>query len=87
MCPHCILGTGIARDEGCVALFVCVPQSEEGQEVVRGARMRDSLTGEEWDVRAKVVINATGTCTQYQVHIRTVDKYWCRGVQLIFFWS
>ena len=41
----------------CISLFL---QSEEGKEVVRGARMRDALTGEEWDVRAKVVINATG---------------------------
>ena len=29
--------------------------------MVRGVRMKDMLTGEEWDVRAKVVINATGT--------------------------
>ena len=35
---------------------------EDGQprEVVRGARMKDMLTGEEWDVKAKVVVNATG---------------------------
>ena len=29
--------------------------------MVRGVRMKDMLTREEWDVRAKVVINATGT--------------------------
>ena len=39
----------------------CTHQSPDGQEVVTGARMRDALTKEEWDVRAKVVINATGT--------------------------
>ena len=29
-------------------------------EVVKGVHVKDVLTGEEWDVRAKVVINATG---------------------------
>ena len=29
-------------------------------EVVRGATVRDRLTGKQWDIRAKVVINATG---------------------------
>ena len=33
---------------------------EEEKEMVRGARMRDMLTGQEWDVRAKMVVNATG---------------------------
>jgi glycerol-3-phosphate dehydrogenase len=42
------------------AIGIIKEQSEEGKEVVRGVRMRDALTGEEWDVRAKVVINATG---------------------------
>ena len=28
--------------------------------MVNGVRMKDRLTGEEWDVRARVVINATG---------------------------
>ena len=27
---------------------------------MKGAHMRDRLTGDEWDVRAKVVVNATG---------------------------
>ena len=33
---------------------------EEEKETVRGAHMRDMLTGQEWDVRAKMVVNATG---------------------------
>ena len=33
---------------------------DEEREVVHGARMRDMLTGQEWDVRAKMVVNATG---------------------------
>lgn len=28
--------------------------------VVRGAHVRDTLTGNEWDIMAKVVVNATG---------------------------
>ena len=35
-------------------------QVGDEKEVVRGARMRDMLTGQEWDVKAKVVVNATG---------------------------
>ena len=50
----------------CVCVFVCVLQSGEGKEEVTGVRMRDTLTGDEWDVRAKVVINATGV---YIVHV------------------
>ena len=37
-----------------------VGEDGEPREVVRGARMKDMLTGEEWDVKAKVVVNATG---------------------------
>ena len=59
------LAYGVNREEGRAIIMVCCSlfslQSEEGKEVVRGARVRDALTGEEWDVRAKVVINATGT--------------------------
>lgn len=31
----------------------------EGEKIV-GAKMRDTLSGKEWSVRSKVVINATG---------------------------
>ena len=38
--------------------------SEDGSKSkVRGARVRDTLTGKEWDIRAKVVVNATGPFT------------------------
>ena len=35
----------------------------EGKEKVSGARVRDELTGREWDVKAKCVVNATGPFT------------------------
>ena len=35
--------------------------------------MKDVLTGEEWDVRAKVVINATGTL----VHVHLIIYVYC----------
>ncbi|CAJ0906893.1 1581_t:CDS:2 [Entrophospora sp. SA101] len=38
--------------------------------VINGARVRDNLTGEEWDVKAKGVINATGAFTD---SIRSMD--------------
>ena len=38
---------------------------------MRGARLRDRLTGDEWDVRAKVVVNATGPFTDT---IRQMDN-------------
>ena len=39
--------------------------AEEGSddEVVCGAHVRDAITGEEFDVRAKCVVNATGPFT------------------------
>jgi len=38
--------------------------------IVNGARVRDNLTGEEWNVKAKGVINATGAFTD---SIRSMD--------------
>ncbi|XP_064597841.1 LOW QUALITY PROTEIN: glycerol-3-phosphate dehydrogenase, mitochondrial-like [Liolophura sinensis] len=38
-------------------------RNPDGQEVVSGARCRDMLTGKEFDVHAKCVINATGPYT------------------------
>lgn len=43
-------------------------KDEKGK--VRGAKVRDELTGKEWDVRAKSVINATGPFTD---SIRRMD--------------
>jgi glycerol-3-phosphate dehydrogenase len=40
---------------------VSLIKDDEGK--VRGARVRDSLTGDEWDVKAKAVVNATGPFT------------------------
>ncbi|XP_030642845.1 glycerol-3-phosphate dehydrogenase, mitochondrial-like isoform X2 [Chanos chanos] len=39
------------------------PDPSSGQERVCGARCRDTITGQEFDVRAKCVINATGPFT------------------------
>lgn len=42
---------------------VCVQvRQEDGsvKEEVRGARVRDRLSGKQWDIRAKIVVNATG---------------------------
>ena len=60
----------------CMCVQMCVHcQSEGGVEVVRGVRMKDRLTGEEWDVRAKVVINATGTSfTGYMYNVAIVSQ-------------
>lgn len=44
--------------------------NEEGKKVVQGASLRDELTGKEWDVKAKCVINATGPFTD---SIRKMD--------------
>lgn len=41
-----------------------------GKKVVQGASLRDELTGKEWDVKAKCVINATGPFTD---SIRKMD--------------
>ncbi|KAK0181923.1 hypothetical protein PV327_000103 [Microctonus hyperodae] len=36
---------------------------KDGKRVLVGAHVRDNLTGEEWDVKAKAIINATGPFT------------------------
>ncbi|XP_011154652.1 glycerol-3-phosphate dehydrogenase, mitochondrial [Harpegnathos saltator] len=43
---------------------------KDGKRVLVGAHLKDELTGEEWDVRAKAIINATGPFTD---HIRKMD--------------
>jgi len=49
--------------------------TEEGETetklVLCGARMRDTLTGKEWETRAHVVVNATGPFTD---HVRLMDN-------------
>ncbi|XP_044598038.1 glycerol-3-phosphate dehydrogenase, mitochondrial-like isoform X3 [Cotesia glomerata] len=43
---------------------------KDGKRVLVGARVRDEMTGEEWDVKAKAIINATGPFTD---SIRKMD--------------
>ncbi|RHZ58181.1 hypothetical protein Glove_375g15 [Diversispora epigaea] len=44
---------------------------KDDQGKLKGAHVRDNLTGEEWDVMAKVIINATGAFTD---GIRSMDN-------------
>lgn len=46
--------------------------NESGETITKivGVRARDALTGEEWDVKAKAVVNATGP---FADHIRYMD--------------
>ncbi|KAL8565474.1 glycerol-3-phosphate dehydrogenase [Nucella lapillus] len=46
-------------------------QDDEGKERVCGARVRDKLSGKEWDIKAKCVVNATGPYTD---SIRALGK-------------
>lgn len=47
-----------------------IVQDNVEKEVVCGARVRDNLTGDEWDIHAKCVVNATGPYTD---GIRNMD--------------
>ena len=44
--------------------------SKDGKRVLTGARVKDELTGEQWDVKARAIINATGPFTD---SIRKMD--------------
>ncbi|XP_025093776.1 glycerol-3-phosphate dehydrogenase, mitochondrial-like isoform X1 [Pomacea canaliculata] len=46
-----------------VEVLKLLKEEIDGREVVCGARVKDTLTDEEWDVKAKCVINATGPYT------------------------
>ena len=46
-------------------------EDEEGMERVVGAHVRDRITGKEWDIKAKCVVNATGPYTD---RIRTLGN-------------
>ena len=41
------------------------------KQILCGARMKDKMTGKEWDMRARVVVNATGPFTD---HVRAMDN-------------
>lgn len=45
-------------------------KNASGEEVLSGAVVRDTITGKEWEVKAKCIINATGPFTD---HIRRMD--------------
>ncbi|XP_046444457.1 glycerol-3-phosphate dehydrogenase, mitochondrial-like isoform X1 [Daphnia pulex] len=63
------LGATVANHVRVVSLTKS--KDSEGQEKVSGARVRDEITGKEWEVRAKCVINATGPFTD---SIREMDQ-------------
>jgi len=50
-------GAAISNHTEVVSL---IKEQRDGKEVIAGARVRDTISGEEWDVRAKTVVNATG---------------------------
>eukprot|EP01114_Cavostelium_apophysatum_P010837 TRINITY_DN2496_c0_g1_i2.p1 TRINITY_DN2496_c0_g1~~TRINITY_DN2496_c0_g1_i2.p1 ORF type:complete len:457 (+),score=84.99 TRINITY_DN2496_c0_g1_i2:3-1373(+) len=56
----CVAPLTAAKNGAVVANYTEVVDLIKNGEKVAGARVRDVFTGEEWDVRAKVVINATG---------------------------
>ena len=43
--------------------IIVLLENDEEKEIVCGAHVRDSVTGDEYDVHAKAVINATGPFT------------------------
>lgn len=63
-----------AREGAAIANHVEVislkKKEENGRQIVCGAVVRDALSGAEWEVKAKSVINATGPFTD---HIRLMD--------------
>ena len=44
---------------------------QETKQVLCGARLRDMITGKEWEVRSRVIVNATGPFTD---HVRIMDN-------------
>ena len=49
-----------AREGAKVANHVEVLSLIKEKDLVKGAHVRDTLTGKEWNIFAKVVVNATG---------------------------
>ncbi|KAK0082946.1 hypothetical protein PV325_009598 [Microctonus aethiopoides] len=60
---------------------------KDGKRVLVGAHVRDNLTGEEWDVKAKAIINATGPFTDSirKMDDQTVPEICCpsSGVHIV----
>lgn len=65
-------GATVANHVGVTSLLRST--DEEGNERLCGAKVKDMLTGKEWEVRAKAVINATGPFTD---SIRKMDNQDC----------
>lgn len=38
-------------------------KDENGKEILSGAHVRDEISGKEWDIKAKCIVNATGPFT------------------------
>ena len=63
-------GAAVANHVEVLSLIKAPVSDKEGaRQVVRGARVRDTLTQKEWNVRAKVVVNATGPFTDLIRHM------------------
>ncbi|OWA51719.1 Glycerol-3-phosphate dehydrogenase, mitochondrial [Hypsibius exemplaris] len=54
------LGANTVNHVKCIDIL---KENVDGKEVVRGARLKDVMTGAEWNVRCKCLINATGPFT------------------------
>ncbi|KAL5489303.1 hypothetical protein EMCRGX_G018375 [Ephydatia muelleri] len=67
------LGANLLNHTEVVSLIKEKVPTEDGKEkeVVRGVRVRELFTKKEWDIRAKVVVNATGAFTDV---IRKMDN-------------
>ena len=57
------LGATVANHVECIEILKT--KNEEGKEVASGAVVRDKITGKEWNVKTKCVINATGPHTDF----------------------
>jgi len=64
-------GAAIANHCGVIKLY----KDENGK--LNGARLKDQLTGKEWDIKAKCIINATGPFTD---SIRKMDNQKARSI-------
>lgn len=68
-------GAAVANHVGVTSLLKI--KDEEGKERLCGAKVKDMLTGKEWEVHAKAIINATGPFTD---SIRKMDDETCSTI-------
>ena len=71
-----------AREGATIANHVEVLSLIKEGGVVRGAHVRDTLTSREWDVMAKVVVNATGEWTLNGSCDMDTPHWYCKVVTL-----